>query len=99
VYYYDRSGRRLPVRLPGEPAAARAHESTNTAGELFQINPKETKEVYLGLPKQAVPKGTARVETEFPRLGFRPEGKDLPLGYWFNDSLIVAERPLGGHPQ
>jgi hypothetical protein len=99
VYYYDRAGHRLPVRLPGEPASAAAHESTNTAGELFQINPQETKEVYLGLPKRAIPRGTAKVEAEFPRLGFRPEGKDLPLGYWFNDSLIVTERPLGGHPQ
>ena len=99
VYYYDRSGRRLPVRLPGEPASAAAHESTNTAGELFSINPGETKEVYLGLPKRAIPRGAAKVEAEFPRLGFRPEGKDLPLGYWFNDSLIAAERPLGGHPQ
>ncbi len=99
TYYYDRSGRRLPVRLPGEPASAPAHESTNTAGELFSIDPGETKEVYLGLPKQATPRGTAKVEAEFPRLGFRPGGKDVPLGYWFNDSLIAPERPLGGHPQ
>jgi hypothetical protein len=99
VYYYDRSGRPLPIHLPGEAASVPPHESTNTAGEIFQVGPRETKEVYLGVPKRWIPKGTAKVEAEFPRLGFKPDGKDLPLGYWFNDSLIRTDRPLGGHPQ
>lgn len=99
VYYYDKDGKPLGFNWKSEKPTDPKHICDASSGGVLAIGPKETKKISYGMLKADLPKGTAKIEIEFNKIGWNAPGKEGDEMYWVNDSLTAKDRPVGGHPQ
>jgi hypothetical protein len=95
VYFYDKAGKQLDVKGPGD----KPRPNHSCTGNLFGgvMKPAEKAVITFScVKKENVPEGTAQVEAEMQMVGFADASEKKSEYYWKNGDLTPDVRPKGG---
>ncbi len=94
VYFYDKDGKQLDVKV-----GDKTHKKQRCTGRIFAGVMKPAEKATLNfscVKKSHVPEGTKTIEGEMQMVGFADESGKKTEFYWRNDELAPEERPMGG---